>query len=181
MVSSLNSSSGNSVDATPTSGARRRNFAIFAAVVVVWLAFDQATKAYFNGFEVGQTASGPYLGLVDFTLAHNTGAAWGIFSDSTVVLAVISVVVCVVAVLYLFVFAPDSSALAAIGLSLVVAGGAGNAIDRFANLYVIDFIRPVFIDFPTFNVADIGVTCGVAIFVIALVLEAAKSPEAKER
>ncbi len=169
------------MDATPASGARRRNFAIFAAVVVVWLALDQATKAYFNSFEVGQTASGPYLGLVDFTLAHNTGAAWGIFSDSTVVLAVISVVVCVVAVLYLFVFAPDSSALAAIGLSLVVAGGVGNAIDRFANLYVIDFIRPVFIDFPTFNVADIGVTCGVAIFVIVLVLEAAKSPEAKER
>ena len=36
--------------------------------------------------------------------------------------------------------------------------------------YVVDFIEPVFIDFPVFNVADIGVTCGFVLFVAGMIL-----------
>ena len=54
---------------------------------------------------------------------------------------------------------------------LLVAGGLGNALDRLTLGYVIDFIEPVFINFPVFNVADIGVTCGVVIFIVGLYLE----------
>lgn len=153
---------------------RRRNAVIFASIVAVWLVADQATKAYFEGFELGSVVAGPFLGVFDLVLVHNTGAAWGMFGDMTVALGVCALVVCAAAVAYLFLFAPDSSPLSAVGLSLVVAGGIGNAIDRFTHLYVIDFIRPVFIDFPVFNVADIGVTCGCAIFVVSLVLEWAR-------
>ena len=52
----------------------------------------------------------------------------------------------------------------------MVAGGLGNALDRFTLGYVVDFIEPVFIDFPVFNVADIGVTCGFAIFLAGMAL-----------
>lgn len=153
---------------------RKRNAVIFAAIVVLWLLFDQATKAFFESFELGAQIAGPFFGLIDFTLVHNTGAAWGAFSDMTIFLAILSIVVCVLAALYLFVFAPMSSSLAAVGLSLVFAGGIGNAIDRLCNYYVIDFIRPVFIDFPVFNIADIGVTCGCVLFVVSLALEWAR-------
>ena len=51
-----------------------------------------------------------------------------------------------------------------IGLALIIGGGFGNAIDRFALGYVIDFIETTFIKFPIFNVADMGVTCGIVIF-----------------
>ena len=54
---------------------------------------------------------------------------------------------------------------------LVVAGGIGNAIDRFSQGYVVDFIDLAFMDFPVFNVADIGVTCGFVLFLVALVME----------
>ena len=50
-------------------------------------------------------------------------------------------------------------------IGIVVAGGIGNAIDRFVTGYVVDFICFDFIDFPVFNIADIGVTCGVLILV----------------
>ena len=110
---------------------------------MVWLLVDQATKAFCESFGVGTVIAGPFFGVFDLALVHNTGAAWGMFGDMTLVLAVLSLVVCVAAALYLFLFVPDSSALCAVGLSLVVAGGIGNAIDRFANMYVIDFIRPV--------------------------------------
>lgn len=154
---------------------RRRNAAIFASIVIVWIVLDQATKAICDTFGAGNVIAGPFLGIFDLVLVHNTGAAWGMFGDMTMVLAVLSLVVCAAAVLYLFVFVPDSSPLCAVGLSLVVAGGIGNAIDRFANLYVIDFIRPVFIDFPVFNIADIGVTCGCVLFIASLAIEWAKS------
>ena len=51
---------------------------------------------------------------------------------------------------------------------MVVAGGIGNAIDRFLMGYVVDFICADFIDFPIFNVADIGVTCGFVLLFIGL-------------
>ena len=156
---------------SPSKRARGRNAVIFASIVVVWLLVDQASKAYFESFQPGSVIAGPFFGVFDLTLVHNTGAAWGMFGDMTLLLAVLAIVVCVAAALYLFVFAPASSALAAVGLSLVVAGGIGNAIDRFSNMYVIDFIRPVFIDFPVFNIADIGVTCGCVLFIASLVAE----------
>lgn len=56
-------------------------------------------------------------------------------------------------------------------MGLVAAGGIGNAIDRFALGYVVDFIQPLFIDFPVFNVADIGVTCGFVLLVLSLLLQ----------
>ncbi len=154
--------------------ARRRNAVIFAAIVVAWLAADQATKAFFERFELGSVIAGPFFGVFDLVLVHNTGAAWGMFGGMTAALGVLSLAVCALAAVYLFVFAPDSSPLAAVGLSLVVAGGIGNAIDRFAHTYVIDFIRPVFIDFPVFNVADVGVTCGCVLFIASLAVEWAR-------
>ena len=55
------------------------------------------------------------------------------------------------------------------GPSLGVAGGIGNAIDRFVRGYVVDLIDPTFIDFPVFNVADIGVTIGIVLFMASLI------------
>ena len=63
----------------------------------------------------------------------------------------------------------DISPLAIISLALVFAGGLGNAIDRFEYGYVVDMISTIFIDFPVFNVADIGVTCGIVLFVISII------------
>ena len=51
---------------------------------------------------------------------------------------------------------------------LVIAGAAGNFIDRLLNGYVVDFIYFMPIDFPVFNVADIYVTC--ASFALAYLL-----------
>lgn len=138
-----------------------------AVIVVAWLLVDQATKAYFNGFAVGQAIASPIPGVIDFTLVHNTGGAWGMLGNATMALGVVSVIVCIVAIAFL-VLVPQQPLLAVVGLSLVVAGGLGNVIDRFSHGYVIDFIQPAFIDFPVFNVADIGVTCGVVLFAASL-------------
>ena len=53
-------------------------------------------------------------------------------------------------------------------LIFISAGAAGNLIDRFFLGYVRDFIYFSLIDFPVFNVADIYVTCAVALLIILI-------------
>ena len=143
--------------------------AVLPLIVAVWLAIDQATKVFFDSnWEPGDAIAGPFLGLVQFRLVHNTGMAWGLFGDSTFALGVVSVAVCVVLVAYFVVAGARMNAGQVMGLALVVAGGIGNAIDRFTLGYVVDFIEFSFFDFPVFNVADIGVTCGFVIFIAGM-------------
>lgn len=158
---------------------RRRNMLSFVLVVVVWFMFDLITKGVFNAYEPGQVIAGPFLGIFQFMLVHNTGAAWGVFGDMTLVLGIFSILVCAAVVAYLFFYAPESSFPLVLGGALVVAGGLGNALDRLTLGYVIDFIEPVFINFPVFNVADIGVTCGVVIFIVGLYLEHRRAARAE--
>ena len=150
---------------------RRRNTLVFGIVALAWLALDTLSKSFFNGsYAVGDVITGPLLGLVRFHLVHNTGAAWGMFGDSTFLLGVMSLIVCVLLTVYLFFLVRRPNSLQVVGVALVVAGGLGNAFDRFTLGYVVDFIEPVFIDFPVFNVADIGVTCGFVLFLVGVLL-----------
>lgn len=142
---------------------------LFCAVALVWLALDIASKAYANSFARGEVFAGPFAGLFQFRLAHNTGAAWSLFSGSTLTLAVIAAIVLVVLLVLVALFSSRITWLEAFSLGLVFAGGIGNALDRFTLGYVVDFIQTLFISFPTFNVADIGVTCGVLLFALSFV------------
>ena len=143
---------------------------LLAASIAVWVLLDQASKAFFAKVLAHGAVIGPFAGVFQFALVHNTGGAWGVFSNSTFALGCFSLVVCAALVAYALYDAAQMCPAETIGLGLVVAGGIGNAIDRFALGYVVDFIDPVFIEFPVFNIADIGVTCGFALFVIAYLL-----------
>lgn len=166
----------------PTGPSFGAKLALFALVAAAWIAFDRFTKAWADTAAPGDVLIEDIAGLFEFRLVHNTGAAWGIFSDSTFALGVFSVIVCVFLLVVLFTHIRKNAGLVqTFGLALVFAGGAGNAVDRLSYSYVIDFINAKFIDFPVFNVADIGVTCGIAIFLVAMLLHDWRSrPEKAE-
>lgn len=154
-----------------TARAVARRFAVFIPIVVVWLVLDQASKLFFNGsYHTGQVISDPILGIFRFHLVYNTGGAWSIFSGATWALGAFSLVVCIALTAYLALTPQRPNTGELIGISLVVAGGIGNAIDRFTLGFVVDFIEPTFIDFPIFNIADIGVTCGIILFIVSLLI-----------
>jgi len=144
--------------------------AVFLVLTLVWIALDQFTKSFFAGMEPGGIIAGPFAGIFDIRLVHNTGGAWGIFSDSTFMLGLFSVVVCGGLGAFFLATAKSSTMPQAVAFALIVAGGFGNAIDRFTQGFVTDFIEFSFFDFPVFNVADIGVTCGFAFLIIAMLL-----------
>lgn len=160
---------------------RGRNIALAVLLIAAWLALDQATKAWVNSYDLGDLIAGPFLGLVQFTLVHNTGMAWGLLEDSTIALGILSIVVVGILAIYLAVYSAEMNLAETIGCALVIAGGLGNAIDRFSLGYVVDFIEPVFIDFPVFNIADTGVTCGFVLFILGFVVrECAAEKKAKQ-
>ena len=156
-------------NATKTQIARR-NCILFCVIVVIWVLLDQLTKVFFDS----QPTNIPSIdigGIVELTLVHNFGAAWGSFSGMTIGLIVVTLLLCVGIIVYAFFVSSEASVIEMTGLALVFAGGIGNLIDRIARGYVVDFISPVFIDFPTFNIADIGITCGIILVIIALVIK----------
>ena len=104
---------------------------------------------------------------LNFIYVKNTGAAFSIFSDKTVVLGIISVIFCILVLCYWH-FKKPSHALLKLSLTLLFAGALGNAIDRVFRGFVVDFIETAFIKFPVFNVADICITVGTAFLMIYL-------------
>ena len=144
---------------------------MLGVITVAWIAIDQLTKSFFAGMQPGDSYGLILGGLIDLRLVHNTGAAWGIFAGNTAALGVFSIVVVCVLVGYFVWNRESANAFQLVGTALVAAGGIGNVIDRFAQGYVTDFLAVTFMDFPVFNVADIGVTCGVALLFIGFALE----------
>lgn len=147
--------------------SRKTTFALFVPIVIAMVIVDRLAKSWAVD-HLHQGAAGPDFGLVDLTLVHNTGAAFGMGQGSGVVFVAIAVAITIAVVVWLAV-GKRHGALEVTALALVVAGGIGNCIDRLTTGYVVDFIRFTFIDFPVFNVADICVTCGVVLFLIAVV------------
>ena len=94
-----------------------------------------------------------------FTFCKNTGAAFSMFSGKPYTLAAVSIVVIFVIIVCVIKYKPTSKTLMW-ALSMIVAGGLGNVIDRVSRGYVVDFFDFRIINFAIFNVADIFVCTG---------------------
>ena len=105
--------------------------------------------------------------ILNFIYVENTGAAFSILSEKTAVLSIISVLFCIAVIAYWLIKKPQSEMLK-LSLSLLLAGAVGNAIDRIARGFVVDFIELSFIRFPVFNIADISITFGTVLLMIYL-------------
>lgn len=148
-----------------------RNLAIWAGCAFLWFMLDRATKAYFDGFSVGQVVGLNLQGVLQFSLVHNVGVAWGALAGQVPVISIVTALMCVAIAAFTIFWARNAGKLEMLALGLLFAGGIGNLFDRVAYGYVVDFITPLFISFPTFNVADIGVTCGIALLAIVWVAQ----------
>lgn len=135
---------------------RRRTALRAALVALAVLAADQATKALVRS----ELARGERLDLIlgiDLVNARNRGIAFGLFSDG----GAIVVVLALGALLALLVFFAThlDRRLVWLPTGLLIAGAAGNLLDRAREGAVTDFIDlPLW---PAFNVADIAITTGV--------------------
>jgi signal peptidase II len=109
--------------------------------------------------------------LVRLTLAYNPGAAMSISLGAHSWLGFSMLALCALVIvghMYRQTSAGDS--LAAAGLALIASGALGNLLDRLRSPRgVVDFIDVGIGDlrFWTFNVADVGITCGAMLLLLA--------------
>jgi len=145
----------------------------FWPLAIVLLVADCATKRVVESrLELGVPQ--PVVGeTVRFTLSYNTNAAMGFQlggDKRRLVLSVMTVAALIVlGVLYHRTRPADR--LRVIGVALVAGGALGNLIDRVrSSAGVVDFIDVGVsnVRFWTFNVADMGITIGAILLMLAL-------------
>ena len=145
---------------------RKTSLSLFAVLAAAGIALDRIVKIWAaSSLTLNDAVGGPDFGLVKMMLVHNEGAAFSIGQGHQTVFVALAAVI-VVGIIASLAIIKEHKLIEVVGLGLIAAGAVGNLIDRICNGYVVDMIATTFIDFPVFNVADICVCTGVALFVI---------------
>ncbi|MDN5893908.1 MAG: signal peptidase II [Nocardioides sp.] len=153
------------VGPTPARGLRFQ--LVFWGVALLGVLVDQSSKVWAEETLSGRgtvKVAGDFFG---WHLTHNPGAAFSMGTTFTEALSVIAI--CAVVVVLYFARRLGSTGWA-LGLGFLLAGVAGNLIDRltrdpgFLRGHVVDFMALP--HWPIFNVADVCINVAAAIIVI---------------
>jgi signal peptidase II len=153
-----------------------RSFVILVGLITIPLiALDQLSKIYIST-HMAMWESIPIIpNWFDITYTQNPGAAFSLFANfppifRDVFLFALSTIAIVV--LLVMIFQTDQISLTSIAFAMVLAGAAGNLIDRAIRGRVIDFIRVHYYDasYPIFNVADSAISIGVVLIILSTFL-----------
>lgn len=157
-------------------GTLVRRLVLLVAVCAFVVLTDQVTKRAVEGSVRGRTVH--VMPGFDLRYARNPGAAWGLLANvSETYRRPFFVGVSLLAMAFI-VFTYSRAAFEQrrlrLALALILGGAIGNFIDRLAYGYVVDFVdwhARLFgrmRHWPTFNVADAGITVGVLLLALDL-------------
>ena len=136
---------------------------LLALFIVV---IDQLSKSYIQTHMVLGMSIPVIQDVFHITYILNAGAAFGLFENQTVFFVIIAVCM-VVAAIYFYPRIPEQYRLLHLGTGLIVGGAMGNVIDRIKTGYVVDFFD--FRIWPIFNIADVGIVCGVSCIIYTII------------
>ncbi len=149
-----------------------------AALVLV---LDQWSKHWFSA-NLNYAQPWVITDFFNFTLLHNTGAAFSFLSDAggwqRWFFGVIAGAVSLVLVVWIARL-ERHKVWEAVALALVLGGALGNLYDRVVLGYVVDFIVVHYQQhyWPAFNVADSGICVGAAM----LIIDSFRNPKADDK
>ena len=141
--------------------SRGRSLAVLLGTAAVVFGLDHLTKwlvVQHLAFDEQWPSSGP----VTIHYIRNRGAAFGLFPQLQTVFLVVAVIVS----LYIIIAGPRfASALwAQVTLGAILGGAIANAVDRFVQGYVVDFVD--LHRWPVFNLADSAIVVGIVVAVL---------------
>lgn len=110
-------------------------------------------------------------GVFQIISHKNTGAAWGMFSDNTGALTIVTFFILALIIFVYIKIKWEYKRLRSLKCicTLVFAGAIGNMIDRIRLKYVVDFLYFELIDFPVFNIADCYITVSMILMLILII------------
>lgn len=157
---------------------KKKSYIIISLIIIVGLVLDLVTKWLFaEYFSAGAQDIVVIPNFFWFTFVKNTGAAYGIFGGSTLILAIVSVVFVVAFCVYDY-FNHSNNIWYIMGISMILSGAVGNFVDRIFLGYVRDFVSISLFNF-VFNIADVLITFGVIFFIVYLIISVIKEKKEK--
>ena len=160
-----------------------RKYWQIVGIAIVIIALDQWTKGLvranipLGGSWLPESWEwlSPYARIVHW---YNTGAAFGMFKEGSMVFTVLAFIV-IGLILYYYPHVEQADWSLRIAMSMQLGGAAGNLIDRLTIGHVTDFISVG--KFPVFNVADASITVGAAVLFLGVwMMEIAERKKNKE-
>ncbi|MDO8878004.1 MAG: signal peptidase II [Pseudolabrys sp.] len=138
------------------------------AVAAIVCVIDQASKLYLlfvHDLDANPIRLGPFF---DFVLTKNTGISYGLFASEGALWPFVLLAFKAVAVVVLWAWLSKAeNRLTALALGLIIGGALGNAIDRLAYGWVMDFVffhvsgADWRFNWYVFNLADVAIVAGV--------------------
>ena len=139
----------------------------FFVINIILITIDQIFKYYILSNKEN-LPNNIINGALNFTYCENRGIAFGIGQGGAKIFALMTLLMIIVALIYIAFKFKKLKGLTVFGIALVISGGIGNLIDRLFRGYVIDYIDfSEIVDFPIFNFADICIVVGVIIIGIS--------------
>ena len=140
---------------------------LYIIAVLLMIVLDQAVKLWALTSLQAQHTIPLIENMFHLPYVENRGAAFSLFAqfDSRWIFVALA---CVITVVILIALQKNymQTVLGRWSLVLIASGALGNAIDRVAHGFVVDLFDFRLIHFPVFNVADIFICIGGALFVI---------------
>jgi len=162
----LPDASGSDMNGSDVNGSKLRWLWLALLVIVL----DLGTKAMATAMlTYGNPV--PVMPMFNFTLLHNTGAAFSFLAGQSGwqrwFFVTLAVVVSVVLFRWLKTLKADET-WSAIAIVLILGGALGNVYDRVVHGYVVDFLHFYWNDFhfPAFNIADTAITIGAGMMIL---------------
>lgn len=140
--------------------------------IAILIGADQLIKVWIQENMAFGGATVPFIHLfgrdiISLTYHENTGAAFSILSGKLPFLIIITGIF-VLFGFYLIISKRVRHPLTVAGVSLMIAGGVGNLIDRIFRGYVIDYLEVRIFNFAIFNFADCCVVVGAITLMVAV-------------
>ena len=159
------------MDRSDLADSPRSGFRLWMFISVSVVVLDQLTKwAIVKWLPLYDKV--PINSFINLTHQQNTGAAFSILAEAggwqRWFFITLSSVVSVFIAVWMWRIRNEGPTILLAGLALVLGGAVGNLIDRVMLGYVTDFIQVWFGSwpFPSFNVADAGISVGAALLII---------------
>src|SRR5579862_6858172 len=165
---------------------RRLRWLLLTLVVVL---LDRASKGWIESRPLSYFPHVVIPNYFSIIFSRNPGIAFSFFSNSsamgTRILLIVGSLLIIALIAWLLVAGRDASAVNPAGLALLLGGAAGNLTDRIVHGAVTDFLEvwvrflpfSLFNPWPTFNLADAGVTIGALLLLWDVVFHPQKPKE----
>jgi signal peptidase II len=152
---------------------------MYYLIIITVIILDQVAKYVVkSNFELFQSV--PVVShVLNITYIQNNGAAFSVLQNKQAFLIAFTAIVSIGILIVLVRNRKTAHWTMSLSLSLIIAGGVGNMLDRLLSGYVVDFFELRFMVFPVFNIADIAVVSGSMLLILYILI--IESAERKKR